>query len=293
MPTIAANGLLLGIEAASAGTHAIVVRDGEIVERMTGAGMDVLLDPDALDRLAQLITESGATTAGLGVAGLNTEREARLLEMQLRVKTGATVTVGDDTEIALLGAFSGGPGIIVIAHAGSNSMGRAENGQTARSGGHGKVVGDEGSEYWIAAQAIRTALQSADGRIEPARALETAVTEAYGMPLDAVVRNITENRLDYALTLRFAKTAMAVNHPATDAILDEAADDLIAHVNALRKTLGHLPVAMYGSVFDHPRIRARFTAATGAVDVQQSPVHGAVLLGIRKGAGRNMGWRAG
>jgi glucosamine kinase len=282
---------ILGVDAASAGTQAIVVQDGEVIHRSTEGGMDVLLDPKAFDKLALLIKDSGATVAGIGVAGLNNPREVALLEMRLRSDTGVSVTVGDDTETAQLGAFNGSPGIVVIAHTGSNSFGRDASGRAARSGGHGHVIGDEGSHYWIGARALRLALASRDGRGRKSLPLEQAVKRVYGMDLAGVVRTITEGTGEPGLVVRFAETAMSLDDPVARTVLDEAADDLIAHVTSLKAVLGNLPVAMHGSVFKNPYLRQRFVAATGAIDAMSPPVFGAVVLASLQSRDRDMGWR--
>jgi N-acetylglucosamine kinase-like BadF-type ATPase len=212
--------------------------------------------------------------------------------MQLRAKTGVPAVVADDTEVAQLGAFNGGPGIVVIAHTGSNSFGRDASGRAARAGGDGHVIGDEGSHYWIGSQALRRAMRSADGRGAKSHALEQAVMSAFGTDLETIMTRVTEQASDPSLIARIAKTVMSLEDPVMKEILDEAADDLVAHVTALRAQLGHLPVAMYGSVFEHPYIRQRFVTATGAVDAASLPVFGAVVLASRPTATRDMGFKA-
>lgn len=283
---------ILGVEATGVGTQAVLVQDGEVVSRFTEGPLNVLLDSSAFDRLANLIKESGASAAGLGLAGLHSKREAHLLEMQLRAKTGVSAVVADDTEVAQLGAFNGAPGIVVIAHTGSNSFGRDASGRAARSGGYGHVIGDEGSHYWIGSQALRRAMRSADGRGAKSNALEQAITSAYGTDLETVMTRVTEHAADPSLIARIAKTVMDLQDPVMKEILDEATDDLVAHVTALRAQLGHLPVAMWGAVFEHPYIRQRFVTATGAVDAASAPVFGAVVLASRPTATRDMGFKA-
>ncbi len=63
-----------------------------------------------------------------------------------------------DAEAALAGAFNGNPGIIVIAGTGSIAWGKDHDGKTARMGGYGYLLGDEGSGYWIGKKALKTAL---------------------------------------------------------------------------------------------------------------------------------------
>lgn len=283
---------ILGVEATGVGTQAVLVQDGEVVSRFTEGPLNVLLDSSAFDRLANLIKESGASAAGLGLAGLHSKREAHLLEMQLRAKTGVSAVVADDTEVAQLGAFNGAPGIVVIAHTGSNSFGRDASGRAARAGGYGHVIGDEGSHYWIGSQALRRAVRSADGRGAKSHALEQAITSAYGTDLETIMTRVTEQAADPSLIARIAKTVMNLEDPVVKEILDEASDDLVAHVTALRAQLGHLPVAMYGSIFEHSYIRQRFVTATGAVDAASLPVFGAVVLASRPTATRDMGFKA-
>lgn len=71
-----------------------------------------------------------------------------------------------DTDVytGLLGAFGGGPGIFVVAGTGSIALGLDPQGTRVRAGGWGNRFGDEGSAFWIASQAIRGALKTADRR---------------------------------------------------------------------------------------------------------------------------------
>jgi len=77
--------------------------------------------------------------------------------------------VGDMT-IALEAAFGAGPGAIVIAGTGSIAYGRDANGRTARAGGWGFAISDEGSGHWIGRRAISAILSAHD------QGLETALT---------------------------------------------------------------------------------------------------------------------
>jgi len=72
---------VLGVEAAGAGTQAVLVEDGEVVSRFTEGPLNVTLDPSAFDRMANLIKESQAAKVGLGLAGVQSKRQASLLEM--------------------------------------------------------------------------------------------------------------------------------------------------------------------------------------------------------------------
>jgi glucosamine kinase len=64
--------------------------------------------------------------------------------------------------IALEAAFGSGPGVIVIAGTGSIAYGRNADGETARAGGWGFVISDEGSGHWIGRTAVAAAIGARD-----------------------------------------------------------------------------------------------------------------------------------
>src|SRR5450755_3562598 len=80
------------------------------------------------------------------------------------------IDVVGDTVIALEAAFGTGPGVIAVAGTGSIVYGRDANGHTARAGGWGFAVSDEGSGHWIGRRAISSVLSARD------QGLETALT---------------------------------------------------------------------------------------------------------------------
>jgi glucosamine kinase len=82
--------------------------------------------------------------------------------------TPTRIEVVGDTEIALESTFGNGPGVIAIAGTGSIVYGRDGNGHTARSGGWGFAISDEGSGHWIGCRAISAILSARDQGIETA-----------------------------------------------------------------------------------------------------------------------------
>jgi glucosamine kinase len=72
------------------------------------------------------------------------------------------IEVVGDMQIALAAAFGAGPGVIVIAGTGSIAYGRDAEGRTARAGGWGFAISDEGSAHWIGRAAVSAVLRAAD-----------------------------------------------------------------------------------------------------------------------------------
>ncbi len=279
---------VLGVDAGGSATRVVVVADGQLLARSEQPPLNVLFHADAFERLAALITGSGAVAAGLGLAGLRGREHAAQIERRLAAATGVDVVVVDDAEAALVGAFGDGPGVVVIAGTGSNALGRGIDGTTARAGGYGFLLGDEGGAYWFASQALRAALRSHDGSGRKSAALEAAVTQEYGLDFDAIVRLVYSDVGDRQLVARLARTVMEVeDDPVMAAILDAGCDYLAALANLLRTQLntglgsGEMPVAMHGGVFRNPYVHARFVAATGALPAARAPEFGAVDLALR------------
>jgi N-acetylglucosamine kinase-like BadF-type ATPase len=59
-------------------------------------------------------------------------------------------------------AFRDGPGVIAIAGTGSIVYGRNERGESARAGGWGPDISDEGSAEWIGRRAVEATVRAVD-----------------------------------------------------------------------------------------------------------------------------------
>ena len=115
----------------------------------------------------QACVAAGITTAQVvrtcvGGAGAARPELAEVVRSMLAEIVPPTIDVVGDMEIALEAAFDTGPGVIVIAGTGSIAYGRDRNGNTARAGGWGFAIGDEGSAHWIGRAAVNAVLRAAD-----------------------------------------------------------------------------------------------------------------------------------
>jgi glucosamine kinase len=205
------------------------------------------------------------------------------------------IEVVGDTVIALEAAFGAGPGVIAIAGTGSIVYGRDAAGHTARAGGWGFAVSDEGSGHWIGCRAISAILSARD------QGLETALT---AMVLQAWKLNTIDDLVQQANSTPppdFPRLFPIVLRAADEA--DATARGLLAEAGAKLATLAAivvrrlappapvamLPVAMTGSVFrQSPAVRQVFhnTLQTSfpGLDVRQDladPVEGALARAKR------------
>lgn len=122
----------------------------------------------------ETVSFSGAC---FGFSGGPEDKEALVREMVRSAKYKVT----HDAEIALIGALSGKPGIIVISGTGSMAFGRNAAGDTARAGGWGYIFGDEGGAFDLVRRAVRSALRFEEGW-GPETLLRERLLQATGAP---------------------------------------------------------------------------------------------------------------
>lgn len=108
------------------------------------------------------------SAACFGAAGAARENVAAQIHQIAAEMLRCEINVVGDMSIALEAAFGSGPGIIVIAGTGSIAFARNVRGETARAGGWGFAVSDEGSAHWIGRSAVSALLHEIDSSVIPA-----------------------------------------------------------------------------------------------------------------------------
>jgi N-acetylglucosamine kinase-like BadF-type ATPase len=285
-------GRIVGIDAGGSGTRVVLLENGTVTVRPSGPPMNALLTDGFAGHLRRIVGAADATAAGVGMPGVREASQARDLSGELTRQTGCPVHVTGDADSARAGAFLGAPGVVVIA--GTGSMASGWNGESsARAGGHGFLLGDEGSAYWIGRAAVRAALSFQDqmGGSEP---IYRPVTRATGQGLDALIADICTHPAERGrlTALAPAITALATEDAEANRIALEAAGHLADLAESIRRRLGPLPVAGTGGVFRAPVIWNQFAELTGAVRPAACAAVGAALLaGQRQSGERQSGQR--
>jgi N-acetylglucosamine kinase len=130
--------------------------------------------------------------ACFGMAGLDREEDLHILRgIAQAVLPGVPVEIVHDADIALVGGTGGRRyGVVVIAGTGSVAVGFTADGRTARTGGWGHILGDEGSGYDLARRGLNAASRAVDGR-GPATILSLRLPKAAGVAtLEAVADRV-------------------------------------------------------------------------------------------------------
>lgn len=275
------NRRLVGVDCGGSASRVVVADRGAVTARPGAEPMNALLTSDVPDRLAALAAINSADALGVGMPGIRTETDGRELAASVAARCGRAVAVVPDAEAARLGAFLGGPGVVVAAGTGSVAIGW--NGHaSARAGGHGYLVGDDGGAYWIGREAVRSMLRWRDGG-GGSPAFATAVADAAALDPDALVRVAHRRPTDRSLFARLAPvvSALAGEDPEAARIATEAARHLADLADAVRGRLGPLPVAGLGGVLSAPAVWEPFAARCHARRPLALPEVGALLVAAR------------
>jgi N-acetylglucosamine kinase-like BadF-type ATPase len=181
--------LFLAIDAGGTKTRCLLADESQVLGRATTGSIKLMRvgEAEASARLQAMLKEvslaAGASLGEvaqtcIGIAGVTIEAVRDWAEGQISKSVGGNLLLAGDDEIALDGAFRGGPGILIIAGTGSNVRGRAADGAMYSAGGWGPALGDEGSGFWIGQKALRAGFWAKDRGVPTT--LLTEIGELWG-----------------------------------------------------------------------------------------------------------------
>lgn len=234
--------LILGID--GGGSKVLVAladRSGRILRTGLGGGVNPMDNPDWRHELERHIkpfrNEPGLAAVGAALPAYGEVAHLSTLQKQCidEIFPDIRRTVLNDVDGAHLGAFAGRPGILVLSGTGSMSWARNGNGISARAGGWGDVIGDEGSSYWVGRQALHLISQSLDGRARPT-ALAKAIYDHLNLditdPVNALggwINRLARPRAGIAaLSILVDRTAQQGDETSIG-LIEKAADELAKH----------------------------------------------------------------
>jgi glucosamine kinase len=227
------RGPWLGVDAGGTKTHAVLMGpdDDVVAEAVAGPGNPLAVgDEHALESwraaVADVTRIARPVAAHFGVAGAGRPDDlARAGRLAVRVGLECPVTLSDDARIAFR-ANADFPGAILVVGTGSIAVAYDASGAERRAGGHGNLLGDEGSAYWIGVEAVRAALRAADGR-GPATALTDLVPRSLGgVSLDGVVSGTYSREIDRTALARLAPEVVGLDDEIARAITTRAVAEL-------------------------------------------------------------------
>ena len=230
----------------------------------------------------------------IGMAGASLPDAVSWVQRTIReLLPDATIYVAGDHVIAHRAAFGTSHGVLVISGTGSIAFGRNQAGETARAGGWGPNISDEGSAFWVGREAVAAALHNYDhGQTE---GLLTAIAQHWKVAPEEVVRLANAAEPKFAelapLVVAQADKGDAVAREITQRAGTVLAELACAVIQRLWPQGGVVPVALGGGVLQGaPLVRQAFKDAmkTGLPEAAVSfsyvrPVLGALEIAAQRG----------
>jgi glucosamine kinase len=309
----------LGIDGGGSKTTCAVGDESSLLATVTAGPSNITRVGEirARESLHQVIGEACAA-AGIsvgqvqrtciGAAGAGLEESAGAIRRLAAEMIPGKIEVVGDMQIALAAAFGMGPGVIVIAGTGSIAYGRDGQGRTARAGGWGFAISDEGSAHWIGSFAVSSLLRAIDQETDQSNEDQAANARqrAEGLPLlrelkaawnlhslDEFVR-AANSTPDFAALFPAILAAADAGDALAQGVLTKAAGELAQLAGIVTRRvfprdnvgLSAVPLAMAGGVFRHsPVVREVFCREVRKLDLRSEiklqvvePVLGALLM---------------
>jgi len=292
---------VIGIDAGGTKTVGLLAdEDGNISTKARGGGANLVVHGElAVEKVLYQIIEDleapGPIAAiCLGMAGVDRPEEKELMHgLMRRLGMRQTVHIVPDALVALVAGAPEGVGIVVVAGTGSIAYGVDPDGNTARSGGWGYLLGDEGSAFWLGHAAVRQGIRALDGR-GPATTLFERISEKLDLAVpDGLVKWFYDQELSRH---RVADLASIVEEAANEgddtasSLLDQAAQHLARAGRSVARQLDFqdpFPMVQAGGVFKacpslHRRLEAILDLPQARpVRLDGEPARGAITLALQ------------
>ena len=214
--------------------------------------------------IRELEEKSGAsvrevTRSCVGAAGVTVLLVTDWIRKIFAERIGGSLILVGDVEIALDGAFFGGPGVLVMAGTGSNVAGRTAGGMLTTAGGWGPALSDQGSGSRIGQQALRDAALAVDQERETT--LLPAILNLWGLKdFDELVAYANQIPApDFTRLAPLVVSCAEAGDPVAQGVLHREAEELAYLARLIIERLrraDHRPdwvpdLAFTGSILEH------------------------------------------
>ncbi|MGA7203823.1 MAG: BadF/BadG/BcrA/BcrD ATPase family protein [Specibacter sp.] len=287
------SGTVVGLDIGGSKTRGMVWVDGTVTADASAGSANVqnVSVETAREHMAELFAQLGTLESPVvfaGAGGVDTDDDAAALRSLIApFVPGAQITVVHDTRL-LLAAGGASRGVAVISGTGSAAWGTNDNGDEARAGGWGYLLGDEGSGYWLGREAVRHSLHQMDLGAEPDELTQALLDycglEKPGQLIGHFHQGTTRRYWAAASPVIFA--AATNGHAHALHLVDQAGSDLAGMAAQVAGQLGIAGPIVLGSGLGSnvPALQQAFIkhlAAVGITEVRildQDPIFGVPLL---------------
>lgn len=194
---------------------------------------------------------------GIGTAGAREVKDRSALKKEIEKKLKfRNILVTTDAMTALYGAFEGNEGIILICGTGSVLYGYAD-GKLTRVGGWGRIIGDEGSGYWIGKRALNLVMKEYDSKVKKRSILSEMLFRKFGITNKNVNRKIFQKDFEIQKIAPLVIESAENNCALSIKIVDEAVSGLTEHIKTYLKVSGikkQINISFTGSIIENRNI---------------------------------------
>ncbi len=287
-----ASGYVIGVDGGGSKTLALVAdRSGTVLGRgEAGPSNYQAVGGQAALAALEAAVQAGRQAAGvagqpasavcLGLAGVGRPEDRQLIQSWAEHHfSGAAIVIANDAQLALAAGTPDNWGVAVISGTGSLIYASDRKGSTARAGGWGYLLGDEGSGYAIGLRALCAVARAHDGR-GPQTLLTGLVMGAWGLqePPD-LIRHVYGGQISRAeigkLGSLVEQAALQMDAAAAE-ILAEAGEELALGVKSVVATLsleGEVPCVLAGGALVKGRLLGEyFLLAAGRYGLRLQPI---------------------
>jgi glucosamine kinase len=260
--------LALGGDLGGTSTRIVVVGpDGREHGRGITGGGNPTTDPagaaaafgDALRTALSDVDGTLVKASVVGVAGGSALRTPAVATHFDRVWTAAGLTCDPgyvpDLEVAFAGGTPASDGAVLVAGTGAAAGSLTDHRLTRTADGHGWLLGDDGSGFWLGREAVRATLQTLDAGTPPGPLVEGVLREldADGSDRDAQhdrVIQVVNSRPGVQLSALapLVTAAYRASDPQAQSIVERAAAALMATLALIRDPAESTPIVLAGSL---------------------------------------------
>jgi glucosamine kinase len=300
--------LYLGIDAGGTKTDCAVSNGAELLGQATGASCKLARvgKERGRENLQSVIRQACEVAqiapnelqhVCIGMAGASLAEAVHWAQQTIReIIPDATIYVAGDHVIAHRAAFGTSPGVLVISGTGSIAFGRNQAGETARAGGWGPNVSDEGSAFWVGREAVAEALRLFD--LGKSNGLLATIADCWKVAPEEVIRLANASEPRFPELAGPVVNAAEQGDPNAREITERGGKALAGLASAVIQRLwpqgGIVPVALSGGVLQGSLlVRQAFKEAMRIQQPQAAvsfayvrPVLGALEIAAQRGVRR-------
>lgn len=238
--------VVIGLDIGGTKTRGVRFEDGHVVADIVAGSANVqnVSQEQAAENLAELfgrLGNQGVDRVYAGAGGIDTAEDAAALAALINACVpGVPTTVVHDSRL-LLAAGGARTGVAVIAGTGSAAWGKNANGEEARAGGWGYLLGDEGSGYWLGREAVRHSLARMNDGLDPDQLTESLLVACNvddPNKLIAMFHSPDTGRRFWAQQGRLVVDAAEAGHQPSKVLVRQAGQDLAALAGRALRKLG-------------------------------------------------------